>query len=53
LPLTLLGTSAVESGGSVGQLMRNEQPLFRGKSPGFIDFLLCQPVAKLVSPYYS
>ena len=43
----LLGTGAVESGGSVGKLERNEQPLFRGESSGFVNLLLCQHVAKL------
>ena len=47
LPLTLLGTSPVESGGSVGKLKRNAQPLFRGESTGFVNLLLCQHVAKL------
>ena len=37
----------VESGGSVGKLKRNAQPLFRGKSPGFVNLFLCQHVAKL------
>lgn len=37
----------MESGGSVRKLKRNEQPLFRGESPGFVDLLLCQHVAKL------
>jgi hypothetical protein len=36
----------VESGGSIGKLKCNEQPLFRGESPGFVDLLLCQHVAK-------
>jgi hypothetical protein len=37
----------MESGGSVGKLKRNAQPLFRGESPGFINLLLRQHVAKL------
>jgi hypothetical protein len=37
----------VESGGSVGKLKGNEQPLFRGESSGFVNLLLCQHVAKL------
>jgi hypothetical protein len=37
----------VESGGSVGKLKRNEQPLFRGESAGFVNLLLRQHVAKL------
>ena len=37
----------MESGGSVGKLKGNEQPLFRGKSSGFVNFLLYQHVAKL------
>jgi len=37
----------VESGCSVGKLKGNEQPLFRGESSGFVNFLLCQHVAKL------
>jgi hypothetical protein len=37
----------VESCSSVGQLKRNEQPLFRGDSPDFVNLLLCQHVAKL------
>jgi hypothetical protein len=45
--LTLLGTRAVESGGSVGKLKRNEQPLFRGESAGFVNLLLREHVAKL------
>ena len=45
--LTLLATSAVEGGSSVGKLKRNAQPLFRSESPGFVNLLLCQHVAKL------
>lgn len=45
--LTLLGTRAVESGGSVGKFERNEQPLFRGESAGFVNLLLRQHVSKL------
>jgi hypothetical protein len=45
--LSLRGTGAMESGGSVRKLKRNEQPLLRGKSPGFVNLLLCQHVAKL------
>jgi hypothetical protein len=37
----------VESGGSVGKLKGNEQPLFRGESAGFVNLPLCQHVAKL------
>jgi hypothetical protein len=37
----------VESGGSVGKLKCNEEPLFRGESSGFVNLLLCQHVAKL------
>ena len=37
----------MESGGSVGKLKRNEQPLFRGESAGFVNLLLRQHVAKL------
>ena len=37
----------MESGCSVGKLKGNEQPLFRGKSSGFVNLLLCQHVAKL------
>jgi hypothetical protein len=44
--LMLLGTRAVESGGSIGKIKRNEQPLFRGESAGFANLLLCQHVAK-------
>jgi hypothetical protein len=47
LPLTLRGSGAVESNASVGKLKRNTQPLFRGESPGFVNLLLCQHVAKL------
>jgi len=36
----------VESGGSVGKIKRNEKPLFRGESSGFVNLLLCQHVAK-------
>jgi hypothetical protein len=36
----------VENSGSVRKLKRNEQPLFRGKSPGIINLLLCQHIAK-------
>jgi len=49
----LLGGSAVESAGSIGKLKCNEQPLFRGMSPGFVDLLLRQDVAQLASPHYS
>lgn len=45
--LTLFETGAMESDGSVGKLKRNEQPLFRGESPGFVNLLLCQHVTKL------
>ena len=41
-----LETGAVESGGSARKLQCNQQPLFRGESPGFVDLLLCQHVAK-------
>ncbi len=37
----------MESGGSVGKLKRNEQPLFRGESAGFVNLPLFQHVAKL------
>lgn len=37
----------MESGGSIGKLKRNEQPLFRGESTGFVNLLLRQHVAKL------
>jgi hypothetical protein len=37
----------MESGGSVGKLKGNEQPLFRGESSGFVNLLFCQHVAKL------
>ena len=37
----------MESGGSVGKIKRNEEPLFRGESSGFVNLLLCQHVAKL------
>lgn len=43
----------MESSGSVGKLKRNEQPLFKGESPGLIDLLFLQHVAKLTSPHYS
>jgi len=33
--------------GSVRKLQCNQQPLFRGESPGFVNLLLCQHVAKL------
>ena len=45
--LTLFETRAMESDGSVRKLKRNEQPLFRGESPGFIGLLFRQHVAKL------
>lgn len=45
--LTLPGTRAVESGGSVGKLKGNEQSLFRGESSSFVNLLFCQHVAKL------
>ena len=51
--LTLLETSAVESGGSVRNFKRNQQPLFRGESPSFVDFPLSRYVDKLASPHYS
>ena len=38
--LTLLGTSVVESGGSVRKLTRNGMLLFRGESPGYA-FVFC------------
>jgi len=37
----------VESGGGIRKLKRNEQPLFWGESPGFVNLFLCQHVAKL------
>jgi|GEM_PF-6006426 hypothetical protein len=37
----------MESGGSVGKLERNEQPLFGGESAGFVNLPLFQHVAKL------
>ena len=40
----------MESGGSVGKLERNKQPLFRGESAGFVNLPLCQHVAKLTGP---
>lgn len=43
----LLGTGAMESGGSVGKLERNKQPLFRGEPAGLVNLPLCQHVAKL------
>lgn len=51
--LMLLGTRAVESGHSIGKLKGNEHPLFRGKSLGFVNLLLCQHLANLASPHYS
>jgi len=52
--LTFLGTSKVERGSSgVRKLKCNQLALFRGESPGFVDFLLCQHVVKLASPHYS
>ena len=45
--LMLLGTCAMKSSGSVRKLKRDKLPLFWGKSPSFIDLLLCQHVAKL------
>ena len=36
----------MESGGSVGKIKRNEEPLFRGESSGFVKLLLCQHIAK-------
>ena len=45
--LMLLGTCAMKSSGSVRKLKRDEQPLFRGNSPGFVDLPLGQHVAKL------
>jgi hypothetical protein len=44
--LILWGTDAVESGGSVRTLKRDEQPLVRGESSGFVDLLLSRHVAK-------
>jgi hypothetical protein len=38
---------------SVGKLERNEQPLFRGESAGFVNLPLCQHVAKLTGPSRS
>jgi hypothetical protein len=49
LTLTFLGTGKLESGGGVRKLKRNEQPLFRGESPGFVN----PACAKLTSSHYS
>lgn len=52
--LPLLGTGEVKSRSRSGRnLKRNQPSLFRGKSPGFVNLLLCQHVAKLASPQYS
>jgi hypothetical protein len=51
--LTLLGTGAVESGGSIGKLQCNQQPLFRGESPGFVNLLFRRHIAKLADLHYS
>ena len=51
--LMLLGTCAMKSSGSVRELKRDEHPLFRGKSPGFVDLPLGQHVAKLTGPSRS
>jgi hypothetical protein len=37
----------MESDSSVGKLKRNEQPLFRGESPGLVELPLNQHIAKL------
>ncbi len=36
----------MESGGGIGQVERDEKPLFRGESPGFINLVLREPIAK-------
>ena len=43
----LLGTDTVKSGGSVGKLQCNQQPLFRGESQGLVNLPLSQHSAKL------
>ena len=43
----------MESGGSIGKIKCNEQPLFRGESSGFVNLLLCQDVAKFTRPSRS
>ncbi len=48
--LRLLETGTVKNGSSVRKLKRDEQSLFRGKSPGFVDLPLNQHIAKLTRP---
>jgi hypothetical protein len=52
-PLMLHETGTVESGGSVRKFKRNVQPLLMGESPGFVNLLLCQHVAKLTGTLRS
>jgi hypothetical protein len=40
----------VESGGSIGTLRCDQQPLFRGEFPSFVNFLLRRHIAKLAEP---
>ena len=52
--LPFFGTGEVKSRcSSVRNLKRNQQPLFRGESPGFVDFPLSRYVDTLASPHYS
>jgi len=43
-----LGTPVLESGGGIGKLKCDEQPLFRSQSPGFVNLLLRKLLSKLV-----
>lgn len=45
--LRLLETRVSESGGRVGKLKRDEQPLFRSESPGFVKLMFRESIAKL------
>ena len=44
--LMLLGTRAMESGGSIGQVECDKKPLFGGESPGFIDLVFRESVSQ-------
>jgi hypothetical protein len=37
----------LESGGRVGKLKRDEQPLFRSESPGFVKLVFRESITKL------
>jgi hypothetical protein len=51
--LSLRETGAMESGGGVRKLKRDEPPLFRGESSSFVNLPLSQHIAKLTEPSRS